>query len=492
MSKSLFAVLDRRYRKTHDGLTRREMMQQTLAAAAGLLISDRLASLSAQTAGRVAIVGGGFSGLAAAHELQSAGYDVTVFEARNRVGGRIVTFSDMVPGKTVEGGGELIGSNHPTWVAYQQKFGLKFLDVTSEDDFDFPIVLGGKRLTSAEAEALWEEMDVALNKMNGDAATVDADLPWTHANAQALDRRTVASWIGAVDASPTCKAGLDAQIMADNGVPTAWQSYLGHLAMVKGGGVEKYWTDSEVFRCAGGNQQLAQKLAAAVGVQRVRLKTPVRSIAVRSDGASLKLADGTTFEAAHVILSVPPSTWNKIAFEPALPAQLAPQMGSNVKFLAAVKGRFWRTSELAPEMLSDGPVNLTWEATDNQRGPGAVLTSFSGGSSADICREWTPAERINRYLTELERAYRGIRPNYVKGRFMDWPGDAWTKASYSFPAPGQVTMQGPTLRDGIGRLHFAGEHTSYAFMGYMEGALNSGVAVAKRIATADGLLKKVA
>ena len=38
------------------------------------------------------------------------------------------------------------------------------------------------------------------------------------------------------------------------------------------------------------------------------------------------------------------------------------------------------------------------------------------------------------------------------------------------------------LREGIGRLHFAGEHTSYAFMGYMEGALNSGAAAAKRIA----------
>jgi monoamine oxidase len=75
---------------------------------------------------------------------------------------------------------------------------------------------------------------------------------------------------------------------------------------------------------------------------------------------------------------------------------------------------------------------------------------------------------------------------------MDWPSDPWAKASYSFPAPGQVTSQGPTLREGIGRLHFGGEYTSYAFMGYMEGALNSGAAVAKRIAEKDGILKKTA
>jgi monoamine oxidase len=75
---------------------------------------------------------------------------------------------------------------------------------------------------------------------------------------------------------------------------------------------------------------------------------------------------------------------------------------------------------------------------------------------------------------------------------MDWPGDTWAKASYAFPAPGQVTAQGPTLYDGVGRLHFSGEYTSYAFMGYMEGALNSGAAVAKRIATTDGVIKGAA
>ena len=81
---------------------------------------------------------------------------------------------------------------------------------------------------------------------------------------------------------------------------------------------------------------------------------------------------------------------------------------------------------------------------------------------------------------------------FVRARFMDWPTDPWTKASYSFPAPGQVTSQGPTLRQGIGRLHFAGEYTSYGFMGFMEGALESGAAVARRIAARDGVAKEAA
>jgi monoamine oxidase len=167
-------------------------------------------------------------------------------------------------------------------------------------------------------------------------------------------------------------------------------------------------------------------------------------------------------------------------------------MGTNVKFLIGLKAPFWRRAELAPELLSDGPVSMTWHATDGQPGPGEAMVAFSGGPAADTCREWTAAQRTENYLRELEKVYKGIRASFVRQRFMDWPGDPWSKASYSFPAPGQVTTQGPTLRQGIGRLHFAGEYCSYAFMGYMEGALNSGAAAARRIATRDGVVKSEA
>ena len=120
------------------------------------------------------VVGAGFSGLAAAYELSRAGYEVTVVEARNRVGGRVISFSDLVPGKNVEGGGELIGSNHPAWLAYAKQFGLQFLDV-SEEDLEAPIVLNGKKLTAEQSEQLWEEMEKAFNTIVTDAAKVDAD-----------------------------------------------------------------------------------------------------------------------------------------------------------------------------------------------------------------------------------------------------------------------------------------------------------------------------
>jgi monoamine oxidase len=489
---NLYARLQRRYTKP-DPMTRRQMIERSMAAAAALLLSDRFGVRPSAAAGRVVVVGAGFSGLAAAYELSRAGYDVTVAEARNRVGGRVISFSDLVPGKNVEGGGELIGSNHPAWLAYAKQFSLQFLDV-GEEDLEFPVVLDGKRLTGDESEALWEEMEKVFNTIVGDASKVtDADEPWKTPNADALDRRTLASWIAGTDSSPVCKRALHTMMTADNGVITEWQSYLANLAMVKGGGLEKYWTESEVYRCRGGNQQLAQKLVAAIGAAKVLTRTPVDAITVDERGVRVALRGGKVLEADHVVLTAPPPVWNRIAIDPQLPAALAPQMGTNVKCLIGLNGPFWRRTELAPEMLSDGPISLTWHGTGGQRGAGGdALVAFSGGPAADQCREWAPARRIENYLAELGKVYKGIRPSYVRYRFMDWPSDPWVKASYSFPAPGQVTAQGPTLRQGLGRLHFAGEYNSYAFMGYMEGALNSGAAAARRIAVRDGVVRGAA
>lgn len=495
MSRSLFAILSRRHGPVVDPRDRREFMKLTLAAGAAGLLSGvpgvgRAFASSGAPGKRIVIIGGGFAGLACAHELLAVGYDITILEARNRFGGRVLSFSDFIPGRNVEGGGELIGSNHPTWVAYAKKFGLEFLDVTEAEDKHFPVVIGGKSLSPEETEKLYEELESAIEPFNTAAADIDEDEPWARSGAMDLDAKNMADVIRGLDTSDLAKAALMLQFMGDNGVDPEKQSYLANLCQIKGGGVEKYWTESEVYRCAGGNQQLAQKLAETIGNDRLVLNLAARSIEEKAGVVKVTAADGRVLEADEVVLAVPPSVWSKIDFAPALPPMLKPQMGSNVKFLLQTKGRFWLDQGLAPESLTDGEVTMTWEATDNQPVDGpACLVAFSGGRASEQCRSRDNPARREHYLTELGKLYPGIAEQAGPDRFMDWPSDPWTQAGYSFPAPTQVTRMGPRLRKGAGKIQFAGEHTCHKFIGYMEGALNSGVSVARRIAQRDGVAK---
>lgn len=492
MTRSVLARLHRRFHRTSD-VTRREFLAASLAASSAWMLSARGLAMprrSAYGAKSVVVIGAGFSGLACAYELKQAGYDVRVLEATSRVGGRVRSVADFAKGRNVEFGGELIGSNHPTWVAYQEKFKLEWLDVSENEASWNPFLLGGEVLSADECRALDEECNQVFLALDEDAAAVDADEPWKTPSAEALDRRTIADWIEKLDASPRCKQVLGIEFYANNGQALSKQSYLGNLASIKGGGgAQKYRDESEVYRCKGGNQLLAHALAKEIG-DRLFLGVPVQQIH-QEDGKAMVIGkDGREIECDDVVLAVPPSVWDRIELTPALPAALKPQMGQNVKFFALQKERIWDKDDgFSQYAVGDGNVSMTWEGTDAQDGDGDYcMVAFSGAHAAAACRSKSGKEQDEAYTKELERMLPGYTANKTgKTAFMDWPNEPWTKASYSFPAPGEVTTVGPMLRKGHGRVHFAGEHACYQFVGYMEGALYSGAAVAARLAARDGV-----
>lgn len=511
MSRSLYARLAHRFADRRKTITRRDALKASAAGLAALLAATRLTACASPSHARdnggrpprrpngksVVVVGAGFAGLACAYELLEFGYDVQIVDARNRVGGRVLSFKDFVPGKVVEGGGELIGSNHLTWQAYASQFNLRMLDVTSEDELAFPIRLNGRSLNEQQARELWEGMDAALSTMNALAVGINPDEPWTSPNADELDRRTVGQWIDDLPSDQTTKSALRVVMSSDNAVPVSNQSLLCMLAAVAGGGFQSYWEDSEVYRCRGGNQQLADKLVERIRPFRILLDSPVESISFGSqtgEKAKVYTTTGQVLAADQVVLAVPPSVWRHMFFAPGLPDWLTPQMGTACKYLSALRTRFWRDQGLAPDSITDGPVAMTWEGTDNQQGAGASLHVFSGGTAAERLRDGDRPQVDARVQGELESIYPGYKQQLLRGnngsdtRFMDWPAEPFTRAGYSFPAPGQLMRTGQTLLDGIDNLNFAGEHTCPAFAGYMEGALRSGVTLAQRMALRDRVL----
>jgi len=330
----------------------------------------------------VIVVGAGLAGLCAAYELKKLGYRVTVYEARHRVGGRAYSFP-FTGEKIVEGGGELIGRNHPLWCGYAQSFSLKFSDALEYGNS--PVRLKNHTLSFDESQALADAMEAHMERLNRLAdSIVDPFEPWNNANAEWLDNTSLDDWLRSISCpDEDSKNGLNAvrqQLVADNGRPASRQSLLGVLAMIKGHGIDRYWTDTEVYRCIKGNDELAKSFQTALGK---RVKTGIKVISIgkhgkrvsvglayttdkelkldledRLSGAkrSRKAYDPATVEADEIILAIPPSVWHLIEFQDAdLRKKLnrAPRLSVNTKGIFSLKSRFWEEFGSSPT-LTDG------------------------------------------------------------------------------------------------------------------------------------------
>ncbi|MGW2558066.1 FAD-dependent oxidoreductase [Streptomyces sp. NPDC001514] len=446
---------------------------------------------------RVAVVGGGFAGLMAAWSLATGGAQVTVFEATERLGGRVRTDRSLVPGKVVEAGAELIGENHPAWIALARTFKLTLTKVTTKDEYKSKGLKVRLRfgmtttdLTDAEQKQIESDLEPVLLRIGAEAKAIDALRPWTSKNAAKLDAMSLEDRLNEEDmfgeASSPARHYFEFFTENDQCVALDKQSYLGYLAAVKahsmGGDMLAYWNRTETHRCEGGNDQLATALARTL--KDVRLKSPVTAVEVQDSGVRVTYGSGasggavSTADFDFAILAGSPFAWPTVSGPtPFVPANYTIQHGPAVKFLSAFDRDFWTTQGLAPSALWDR-LGSVWEGTDKQKKPrkGVDLSVYSGGSfvlSAPL------------YKTRMELLYPFYTTNLKKSSLVDWPNEPYVCTGYSVPAPKEVTTIAKNLSKPYqGRLFFAGEQASPGFFGYMEGALQSGLFASYEVAKA--------
>ena len=182
------------------------------------------------------------------------------------------------------------------------------------------------------------------------------------------------------------------------------------------------------------------------------------------------------------MLALPPSAWKSIRFEFDLPELRAPiQMGSASKWIAAFKNRdAWNTRCPSSALYTDREFHFSWNGTLGQdETKGSALTFFAGADlAASFCAR-DAAARDAQGRAALASLAPGAAPTVT--RSLDWPNDPLTAAGYGVAAPCQWTGVLPGLVESSGPVYFAGEWCSPAFMGYMEGALDSGARAARRV-----------
>jgi monoamine oxidase len=355
-----------------------------------------------------------------------------VLESRDRVGGRVWS-RRLENGAIVEMGAEFVTAGYELLPALVGRLGLRLAPMGMSFSQREP--RGGIGVTDALLNRSLRLVEAAIEDGRGAGLSMAALLDRLALDAGA--RELIECRIQVTYAHETRLIAADA--VRD----------VGHL-----------FREPEAQRVAGGNQQVAERLAAAVTV---RLSTP----AVRVEQTSAGYRVNGELEADAVVVATPAPDVAGIAFEPALPAW-------KTSALAAV--RYGQAAKLAVPLTAAAPASSVlsvperfwaWTARDGSGQVAPLVTAFAGSAEALTALE---VERgPTRYLERLA----ALRPDLA----LD--GEAavlstWPQGAYSAREPEQAPTLSQELARPVGRIAFAGEHTEPVWYATMEGALRSG------------------
>jgi monoamine oxidase len=429
---------------------------------------------------RIAVVGAGLAGLVAAHRLVEAGArDVTVYDANQRSGGRILSGRGTVgEGSLVELGGSFIDSDHADMQALAREFALPLEDSAGDPAAARIHIAGSSRsIADIATEAAPMVARLAAIRAGGDAAKATED---RRSAAALLDALSISGWLRRLlDIGLTQEMGLDpgqmsALYLVDFFAPDPAQPRRG------------LFSSDQRYQIAGGNDRLPAALAARLGA---RIRHGMRLESLRPRGRAYALGfGGREVVADMVVLTLPGTMLRRVAIDVPLPPLTRRAIrdlgyGANAKLFAGLSARPWRAQGLSGETTNDLGSQTSWE-DHGQAGAGrGTLTFFAGGGLGRGYRAGAPTARVQALTAALEPALPGLATAFGgrAGR-MHWPANPYVGGSYSCFGPGQYAGFSGAWAPAE-RLIFAGEHTSDAWSGYMNGAAESGRLAAERVIT---------
>lgn len=432
----------------------------------------------------VAILGAGFSGLAAARKIKAAGRSFLVLEARDRVGGKVLNKS-IGGGEITEAGATYIGPTQNRMAYLAGKYQVP--TYRTYDQGDNVSIIGGTRYVGGLPRELQVEYQTLVTRLNVMSTEVPVDAPSTARHAREWDSQTLHTWLKEQGAS-------DGAMEIFSSVSDLWGAESRDVSLLfalyyiaAAGDTSKPGTlqrlldigdGAQELRFVGGSQLLAQRIAASLGDNLI-LSAPVREIDWSDDTVTIT-GDGHTVQAKKVIIAFAPALAARLQYEPKLPtprAQLLQRypMGSLMKIEAVYDTPFWRKKGLSGVSIGwPGPVRSTFDNTPPANHPGVII-GFVGGSRA---RDWSlrsEAERRAEVLTNFAMILGDEALNPTQYFAFDWPSEEWSRGGpVGYAGPGVLHDYANTLRAPVGPIHWAGTETATFWNGYMEGAVQAG------------------
>ena len=468
-------------------------MQGAVSAKNGFSVMKRLKQLlliymfimaSAENQEKVVVIGAGFAGLTAAYRLQAQGIDVEVYEARERVGGRV--FSVNILGSIAELGGQNIrdGGRAENLLTLASELNLKTQSkrlsfkpsyVDGHELYDFKKLVQACHFTE-------EQVREMLYVKGQEARNMEELLSLLFMRDEVLYK--------------ACKVLLEGYEGGSlNRLSAQCRTTLYHILL--GGLCAVHSTSDEIesLSIAGGNGLLAEKLAHLLG-NRVHLNHPLTAMDKEDRNYRLTFKGGKTVAADRVILTMPCPIYKDLVISDAVMAQekkdaiSALPCGTTAKIIIPVESVTSR-GYLSDAMTLFNAANST------------TLTLYFRNAHASFTQD-TLCQKLQMALPLVKTFYtlqNSLPPHLAQDTSFvtyegavghSWPLDPFAQGSYSYIPAGQeeaytsmTQVEGEKVKTLFApidnTLFFAGEHTciDLEICGTMEAAVESGERIAR-------------
>ncbi len=433
-----------------------------------------IVAAGARASADVVVIGAGFAGIIAARELGHAGFDVLVLEARDRVGGR--TWTDRRLGRDLELGGTWVHWVQPHSWAEMTRYGREIVRSPAAEEAYWLGAGGAPRtgtpeqfmaLISDGQQAIVDDVHAAIPRgvdpTTGEIGELDALSIQDRFDALGLDDEARCAsesvWVGHVNARLD-QVGLSSALRWAAAAGGHWQ--LMHEA-------------SATYRVAGGMSGFTQAIAADIAGE-IRLGATVTRVAQEAGGAVVTCADGTEARARRVISTLPVNAIAGIQWEPGLPdawrrANAETFASQGVKVWVKVQGRVPRFFAYA-----------------SQRHPISVLKTEFVDDDATVLVGFGPdhTQLDVTSIAGVQAAVDAMRPGLkvVEVAAHDWMKDPLSRTTWMTHRPGQLTRDLVELQRPAGVVHLASSDNASLWGGFVDGAIESGLREARRVAAA--------
>ncbi|MEO8211028.1 MAG: NAD(P)/FAD-dependent oxidoreductase [bacterium] len=448
--------------------TRREFIKQSGLIAAGAMLANKSFAFNLLSKPKIVILGAGLAGMAAGKMLIENGFDVTILEARNRIGGRVFSHTlSKDENLVIELGAEWIGQSHERILSLCKELNIELIN----NRFNDRLIYDNKFFTPDEWDysAEWKEkydkiLKDYFNLNNEDKIKLDKIDWWRFLMNNDISQRDLDI--------------MEFSNSTDFGESIRFVSAYAALAEY----AESSDTNEMDFKAKGGNDKIIKALADKIGADNIKLNNKVDSIEY-SPGIKIHCTNGNRYECNKLICALPTFSISKINWNPALPREKIDAINELQycrinKSATLFKEKFWKDEAFS--IITDTFSHYFYHATKNQNDSKGVLISYAIGDKADILSRLNKPGREIMVAQSLEAAFGDVTNLIENNVNYYWGTDEFTKGAYAFYGKGQWFNVMPVLKEKMKNIYFAGEHIA-EWQGFMEGAVNTGEEAAKQI-----------